>query len=170
MFGIKEKKKSKTIKNYAKEVNQNILNMITPSGVDFDRSHLNVSENIGTVLCISRYPAEAGFGWLTTVCNLESTQTKIEFRYTAPDRLSKQLNKRLSELKEAVELSKEESEKQSLNNAIENLKELVNRIVVKGEPVGYVNILLYITADNREELLEKLTTIKLMIRVISKKH
>ena len=58
MFGIKEKKKSKTIKKYAKEVNQNILNMITP----FDRSHLNVSENIGTVLCISRYPAEAGFG------------------------------------------------------------------------------------------------------------
>ena len=111
MFGIKEKKKSKTIKKYAKEVNQNILNMITPSGVDFDRSHLNVSENIGTVLCISRYPAEAGFGWLTTVCNLESTQTKIEFRYTAPDRLSKQLNKRLSELKEALELSKEESEK-----------------------------------------------------------
>ena len=42
MFGIKEKKKSKTIKNYAKEVNQNILNMITPSGVDFDRSHLNL--------------------------------------------------------------------------------------------------------------------------------
>lgn len=166
MFGIKEKKKSKTIKNYAKEVNQNILNMITPSGVDFDRSHLNVSENIGTVLCISRYPAEAGFGWLTTVCNLESTQTKIEFRYTAPDRLSKQLNKRLSELKEAMELSKEESEKQSLNNAIENLKELVNRIVVKGEPVGYVNILLYITADNREELLSRLKRVQSALSIV----
>ena len=35
-----------------------------------------------------------------------------------------------------------------------------------GRKMGHINIL----ADNREELLEKLTTIKLMIRVISKKH
>ena len=35
-----------------------------------------------------------------------------------------------------------------------------------GRKMGHINIL----ADSREELLEKLTTIKLMIRVISKKH
>lgn len=35
-----------------------------------------------------------------------------------------------------------------------------------GRKMGHINIL----ADNREELLEKLTTIKSMIRVISKKH
>ena len=35
-----------------------------------------------------------------------------------------------------------------------------------GRKMGHINIL----ADNKEELLEKLTTIKSMIRVISKKH
>lgn len=98
MWKKKNAKESKKIQA-EQEVNQNILNIITPSGIDFDRSHLNISENVGTVLCIAKYPTEADYGWLTPICNLEGTSTMVEFRYTAPDRLQNQLNKRISELK-----------------------------------------------------------------------
>ena len=37
---------------YERDVNENILNIITPSGIDFDRSHINVSENVGTIFCL----------------------------------------------------------------------------------------------------------------------
>lgn len=147
----RNQKQSQTVR-YEREVNQNILNIITPSGIDFDRSHLNISEHVGTVMCISKYPSDAGYGWLMPVCNLEGTSTVIEFRYTSPDRLAKQLNKRISELKENFETAKQESEKQGILNSIDNLRELINKIVVKGEPVGYVNIMLYITAENMNEL------------------
>ena len=58
MWKKKNAKESKKIQA-EQEVNQNILNIITPSGIDFDRSHLNISENVGTVLCIAKYPTEA---------------------------------------------------------------------------------------------------------------
>ena len=148
-----------------REINQNILNIITPSGIDFDRSHLNISEYSGTVVCIAKYPSETSYGWLAPICNLEGTNTTIEFRHTAPDRLIKQLNKRISELKDNFETAKQESEKQSISNAIENLRELVNRIAVKEEPVGYVNIMLYVTAENIQELQSRMKRVQSTLSV-----
>lgn len=149
-----------------RELNQNILNIITPSGIDFDRSHLNISENVGTVLCISKYPSDAAYGWLTPVCNLEGTSTMIEFRYSTPDRLAKQLNKRISELKENYEIAKQESEKQGILNSVENLRKLINKIVVKGEPVGYVNVMLYITAENQNELRSRIKRVQSALSIV----
>lgn len=159
MWKKKNAKESKKIQA-EQEVNQNILNIITPSGIDFDRSHLNISENVGTVLCIAKYPTEADYGWLTPICNLEGTSTMVEFRYTAPDRLQNQLNKRISELKTNFETAKQESEKQSILSAIENLRELINKIVVRGEPVGYVNIMIYVTAENFAELRSRIKRVQ----------
>lgn len=158
--------KETIVAGYEREANQNILNIITPSGIDFDRSHLNISENVGTVLCISKYPADAGYGWLMPVCNLEGTGTTIEFRYSSPDRLAKQLNKRISELRENYETAKQESEKQGILNAVENLKELINKIVVKGEPVGYVNIMIYIAADNENELKSRIKRVQSALSIV----
>ena len=151
---------------YERDVNENILNIITPSGIDFDRSHINVSENVGTIFCISKYPSDAGYGWLAPICNLEGSSTLIEYRYTSPDRLAKQLNKRISELKDNLETAKQESEKQSISNAVENLRELVNKIIVKGEPVGYVNIMIYITAENQQELQSRIKRIQSAVSVV----
>ena len=165
MWKKKNAKESKKIQA-EQEVNQNILNIITPSGIDFDRSHLNISENVGTVLCIAKYPTEADYGWLTPICNLEGTSTMVEFRYTAPDRLQNQLNKRISELKTNFETAKQESEKQSILSAIENLRELINKIVVRGEPVGYVNIMIYVTAENLAELRSRIKRVQSALAVV----
>lgn len=162
--GKKEKSQSRVVME--QEVNQNILNIITPSGIDFDRSHLNISENVGTVLCISKYPTDADYGWLTPVCNLEGTSTMLEFRYTEPDRLQKQLNKRISELKTNYETAKQESEKQSILSTLENLRELINKIVVRGEPVGYVNIMIYVTAENLTQLRSRVKRVQSALAVV----
>ena len=159
-------KKSEKIKKYKEDINQNVLNIITPSGIDFDRSHLNLSEQVETIFCISKYPQDARYGWLQTISNLEGTTTKIEFRYTSPDRLIKQLNKRISELKENFELAKQESEKQAVFNSLNNLRELVNKIMVKGEPVGYVNIMLYVRADTMLELRSRIKRVQSALSVV----
>ena len=162
----KNKKKEEITVRHDRDVNHNILNIITPSGIDFDRSHINVSENVGTILCISKYPTDAAYGWLTPICNLEGTSTMIEFRYTASDRLAKQLNKRISELNTNLETAKQESDRQGIANAIYNLKELVSKIVVKGEPVGYVNIMIYITATNSTELMSRIKRVQSALSVV----
>jgi len=159
------RKMEKKFVGYGEEINTALLNIITPAAVDYDRSYLNISENVGRVMCISKYPSYTDYGWLAPLAGLESTITKIEYRHTSPERITKALNKKISELKENFEAAKKESEKQSLEHSIENLSNLVSRITVKGEPVGYVNIMLHISAENQVELSSRIRRIQSLLSV-----
>lgn len=132
--------------------NENILNIITPSGIDVSNAYANLGENTGKIYCVSKYPVNVDYGWLSNLCNLEGTSTTIEYRYTFPDRMQKALDNRIKELKGEEEMAKEESERQKIKKAIQDLEEMVNRISVRNEPVGYVNIMLHVQDITPEAL------------------
>ncbi|MCC8027686.1 MAG: ATP-binding protein [Clostridium sp.] len=160
------KKKTKAFPAPVKsDVNQNILNIITPSGVDYDACYANVGNNIGQIYCISKYPMSCDYGWLSNLCNLEGTATTVEYRYTPSDRMTKVMNKRISELKSNLETIKDESEKQQTIQGIQDLTEMINRITVRGEPVGYVNIILFIQAMNRDEYKARLKRVSSAVAI-----
>lgn len=133
-------------------VNQNILNIITPAGVEADTNFANLGENYGKIYSVTRYPADADFGWLAPLCSLEGTSTTIEYRYTEPDRMIKVFDKKIKELKANRETTKEEADRQRLTAAIEDLEEMINRVAVANEPVGYVNIMFFIQAPTQAAL------------------
>ena len=139
----KGRKKSVPVKE---SINQNILNIITPAGIEVDTNYANVGENYGRIYSITRYPQDADYGWLASLCSLEGTSTTIEYRYTEPTRMIQVFNKKIKELKANRETTKEEADKQRLTAAIEDLEEMINRVAVANEPVGYVNIMLFIQA------------------------
>lgn len=127
------------------DLNEHILNIITPSGIDYDSTHANIGENVGKIYCISRYPAEnIKYGWLAALCQLEGTITSIEFRRTDADNLIDVYNKKIAQLKGDRTTAKVESDKQLIDKAIKDLEGLIQKIAVQKEPVGYVNIMLYI--------------------------
>lgn len=127
------------------DLNEHILNIITPSGIDYDSTHANIGENVGKIYCISRYPAEnIKYGWLAALCQLEGTITSIEFRRTDADNLIDVYNKKMAQLKGDRTTAKVESDKQLIDKAIKDLEGLIQKIAVQKEPVGYVNIMLYI--------------------------
>lgn len=147
------------------QVNENILNIITPSGIDFTSSFANVGENVGKIYCVSKYPANVDYGWLATLCNLEGTITCIEYRYTSPDRMQKVMNKKIKELKMNAETAKEESERQKYGQGVKDLTEMINRISVKNEPVGYVNIMFLPQASTLPELNSRIKRISSRIAI-----
>ena len=67
---MKNKQKPEEIRAY-EDVNENILNIITPSGIDFTNTSANVGENIGKIYYISKYPSNVDYGCLAPLCNLE---------------------------------------------------------------------------------------------------
>jgi Predicted ATPase len=146
------------------DVNQNILNIITPAGLDFDNISANISENIGKIFCISKYSENVEYGWLSSLCNLEGTSAVVEYRYTTPDRIQKVIDKRISDLKADKETKKEESEKQKIDVAIADLKKMITRIV-KGEPVGYVNIMLHVQATNANVYESRIKRVKTAVSI-----
>ena len=89
-------RKKKDEVNLATDLNQNILNIITPSGIDFTNTTANLGEDVGKIYCISKYPSDCDYGWLAELCNLEGSATTLEYRYAFPDRMISVMNKRIS--------------------------------------------------------------------------
>lgn len=145
------------------DVNVNILNIITPPGIDFSDTFSNVGENIGRIYCIGRYPQNVDYGWLASLCNLEGTITHIEYRYTSSERMQTVMNKKISELRTDRETAKQESERQQYAQGIKDLTEMINRIAVKQEPVGYVNIMLFPQAQTINELNSRIKRISTIV-------
>lgn len=147
------KSKKVTVQHTGSDVNQHILNIITPSGIDFDNNHANIGDNVGKIYAITKYPTEGvDYGWLAPLCNLEGTATVLEFRYTDPANITTVFNKKISDLRADRELAKQESERQQIDQAIKDLQEMIHRISVVNEPVGYVNAMLHIQDTERANL------------------
>lgn len=156
--------KKKAAKNVVNDdVNNNILNIITPAGISYGETEANLSENKGKIFTISKYPSEAPYGWLSPLCNLEGTITNIEYRYTDPERLIQVYNDQFKNLEGAYETLKEESDKMNNLVARDNIKNLINRIAVEKEPVGYMSILIFPQATNWEKLDARIKSVSTVI-------
>lgn len=145
-------KKQEEIKRVQNDVNQHILNIITPSGIDHDNTHANIGENYGRIMTISRYPVEGmDYGWLAPLCNLEGTSTTVEYRYVDSSKVIEVLNRQISDDRADRDVKKDESEKQQLDQAIKSEQEMIHRLAVLNEPVGYVNIMIHIQAATKQD-------------------
>ena len=146
-------------------MNQNLLNIISPSGISFDNNYADIGEGVGKIFCISRYPSELDYGWLSDIVNLPGAAATVEYRYSPEDIMIAQFNRRISELKSARETERKESEIQRYEHQIEDLKNLINRISVKREPVGFFNVLLHIQDANEELLAKRIRNINSRVRI-----
>lgn len=147
------------------EVNENLLNIITPSGIDYTETHTSLGENVGKIFAITRYSANVGYGWLAPLCNLEGTETVIEYRHTQPDKLIKIFDKRINELNGNRDILKKESEKQETDNQIDDLKKLISRIKIGQEPIGYLNIMLHIQDTTEERLNDRIKRVNSIVSI-----
>lgn len=146
-------------------VNENILNIISPSGIDFDARGTSLGENVGKIYFISRYPYENDYGWLAPLCNLEGTSTTIEFKYTDPGRLISIFDRRIGEMRGNRGTLKNQSEIDINEKAIEDLEKLIKRPAIMKEPVGYVNIMLHVQDVTEERLYERIKRVSSLVSV-----
>jgi len=158
-------RKKEQKKPVAELVNQNILNIITSSGFETNSNFANIGENYGKIYSIMRFPESVNYGWLAPLCSLEGTITTIEYRYTDPGRMIRVLDKKMKELKGTYDSIKDDSEKKKQKAAIDNLDKLIQRIAVTNEPVGYVNIMLYVQALTEQELESRIKRISASVSV-----
>ena len=160
-------KKQVTAQRAGSSVNKHLLNIITPSGIDYDSSNVSLGEQVGRIYCISKYPTTEGvpYGWLADLCNLEGTSTVAEYRYTDPANITNVFNKRIKDLRAEREQAKEESDRQRIDKAIGDLMELIKRITVANEPIGYVNIMLFPQDVDAKYLSARIKRISSVVQV-----
>ena len=152
---LKRKKETDIEPKSVYPVNENFINIIQPSSIDFDDRTTALGENVGKIYAISRYPDRNDYGWLAPLCNLEGTATTIEFHYTESDNLIAAYNAAIAELKGNLSGIRVESERAITEKKIEDLRKLIQRLAVEKEPVGYINTMLHVQDTDRELLNER---------------
>lgn len=147
------------------EKNENIINVISPAGIDHDKVHASLGENEGKIYTIVRYPYSNEYGWLAPLCNLEGTSTTVEFRHTDPGRLIDIYDKRINELEGNKGTLKNQSEKDQNQKTIDDLKKLVKKLSIENEPVGYICILLHVQDTNEERLNDRIKRVSSIVAI-----
>lgn len=140
-------------------INKNILNIITPSGIDFGKSQVFMGENIGKIYAVGRYPSGVDYGWLAPFCNLSGTGTTIEFVSTEKANLISSYNARIRALKSNRDTVRDESERQNIEKAIEDITKMLHDININDMPVGYLNMMIFPQAQTQERLENRIKKI-----------
>lgn len=147
-------------------VNQNILNIITPSGLEFNKTSFVSGENYGKCITMSKFPTNPEYGWLSKIISIEGTTCSIEFNPTESGPLIERCNDQIKQYKIDLSTVKEESLKQQKEKAIEDIKKMIKRINEDGETVGYVNIIFKIQATTKEKLEERVKKVNSIVSSI----
>ncbi|MDI9241915.1 VirB4 family type IV secretion system protein [Fusibacillus kribbianus] len=162
---MKKQEKQKAQPEKKVQVNEILLNAITPAGIDYDSTYCNLGENYGKFYSATRFPANPDYGWLAPLCNLEGTTTCIEFRNTSPAAMIEVFNNKIKEFRSNRETIKDESERQKNEKAIKDLEEMINRISIRNEPFGYLNLMFHVQAGSLPELDNRIKKVSGVIGV-----
>ena len=58
-------------------VNEALLNVISPMGLEIKRNSLVIGENTGKIYGVVRYPQKVDTGWLSKITNIPGTLVSI---------------------------------------------------------------------------------------------
>ncbi|MDR1069798.1 MAG: hypothetical protein LBL37_03310, partial [Gracilibacteraceae bacterium] len=132
----KGKKKSEG----AAPVNQALLNVITPMGLEIRRSSLVIGENTGRVYGIVKYPQKVDMGWLSKITNIPGTIVSIGFKPVDSSTLISAISKSIIQNRAAADGAKDPLTRQRAEKAAEDGDKIMLQIDQNGETVGLMSV------------------------------
>ena len=145
---------TKASKSNGNDYNQDILNIITPSGLEFSKTKTIIGDNYAKSMIITRYPTNPDYGWLAKVTNIPGVTASLEFKPTDAGALIERCNEQIRQYRIDLGSIKEESEIQRKEKIIDDITKMIKRINEDGEVLGYLNIILLCQAPS-EKLLDE---------------
>ncbi len=142
-----------------KEVNESILNIVSPINLDFYQTRMMINHKFAQCLIVSKYPTKPEYGWLGKIANLEGTTTETTFFPTESAPLIEVLNGQIKQLKRDIQGKLDESELQKKDKEIKHIKKLIAR-VQNNELVGYVSMILLVQATSEKELSDRVKRVQ----------
>lgn len=142
--------------NPAEQVNQNILNVITPTGLEFKKASFMLGENYAKAFTLVKYPSNPEYGWLSKLTAIEGTVISMEYTPCDNGILTERCNAQVKILEgDLRETRLEESVRQVKSKAVEDIRDMLTRITINNEVVGFLNVILIIQASDEKRLDER---------------
>lgn len=122
------------------QINEALLNVITPMGLEIKRSSLVIGENIGKVYGVVRYPQKVDIGWLSKVTNIPSTIVSVGINPIDNGTLISAISKSIIQNRGAADSAKDPLTRQRSEKATEDGERIMQQIDQEGETVALMSL------------------------------
>lgn len=137
-------------------VNNNIVDVITPMGIEFNKSDFYFGENLARVILITKYPPRVKIGWLSKIANMEGATCSIHMTPTkSVDKLIDNISRSMGELMAKINNGGSALMMQRSEQQYKDAEKLLRKIDQEQENVFYVTVAIMILAQSKEELNKK---------------
>ncbi|WP_331489683.1 hypothetical protein [Tepidibacter hydrothermalis] len=122
------------------KINNSLLNIITPMGLEIKRNSLIIGENTGRIYGIVKYPQKVDYGWLSKITNIPGTVVSITFVPIDNGEFISGLSKSVIQHRSAAETAKDPLSQQRAERAAIDGEKIMLQIDQHGETVGTIII------------------------------
>ena len=133
----------------------NIKDILAPSAVEVDFTHIRIGPKYYTTLFISGYPRFVGANWLSPIINFDHTLDLSMFYYPVKSKgILEDLKKKITEMEATVRTDRERGkiEDPTVTSALEDAHTLQEQLVKGVERFFQFSFYITIPADTLEEL------------------
>ena len=123
-------------------VNEALLNIITPMGLEIKRNSLVIGETTGKVYGIIKYPQKVDYGWLSKITNIPSTIVSVGIKPIDNGTLINAISRSITQNRGIAESAKDPLTRQRAERAAEDGKRIMLQIDQEGETVALMSVLL----------------------------
>lgn len=150
------------------EVNENLLNLIAPQNIHFDRNSLEVGENFAKVYGVIRYPDKVNVGWLSKITNIPSTVVSMSIRPIDSAILLNAINKNIINAKSYLD-NTDPLTKQRAEKMIEDNTKLLYQIDQDNETVVKMGLTIMPFSNSKDKLKSVVRSVESTCNVLGTK-
>ena len=140
----------------SRNVNNNIVDIITPMGIEFHKKDFVFGDNLGRVLVITKYPPRVRVGWMSKIANMEGVTCSIHMIPTTDvNKLIENISTSMGELSSKMKNGGSALMMQRAEQQYKDADILLRKIDQEQENVFYVTIAIMVIAKDMQELDKK---------------
>lgn len=147
---MKLKENSKRI-----NINNNILDVITPMGIEFNKVDFQFGENMARVLCVINYPPRVNVGWMSRIANMRGVICSMHITPTDPSKLIERLSSSITELAAKINAGGSALSIQRNEQQHEDAKILLKKMDQNQENVFNLAITIMVLGNDKDELYNR---------------
>lgn len=154
------KKQTETVR-----VNEALLNVITPMGLEIKKNSITVGENTGKIYGVIRYPQKVDYGWLSKVTNIPSTIVSVGIKPIDNGALISAISKSIVQNRGAADSAKDPLTRQRAEKAADDGEKIMQRIDQEGETVALMSLAVMPVAQDEKQFTKVCRRVESVLNV-----
>ncbi len=144
--------------------NQSLLNIITPiTGLEYKQNKMRIGDNYAKIYTIIKYPKNVKIGWLSKLSNIPNTISIQLFEPSDNTLLIENMSRGIKQSEIIYDSSKDALERKRALREIDDGQEILEKVEVNGETVGYMTNMIMVIAEDEETLNKRCKRVESLI-------